>query len=137
MLWRYHGDGVAMTWQCFGNIITRHGVAIVTRHDPTSIREIDMGDRYGRSMWEIGHQGDIHGDIDIGYGISIWNTVYRYGYLPYPYGHPGYRYGIWADDMGVDRIDMIILDIDMGYVVTLAVPRWCHRGSWARTGRGS
>ena len=32
----------------------------VTRYDPISVWEIDMGDRYGR--W----------DIDSGYGISIW-----------------------------------------------------------------
>ena len=51
--------------------------------------------------------------------ISIWDTVYRYGYLPYRYGHPGYRYEIWANDMGDDSIDMVILEIDMGYVVTL------------------
>jgi hypothetical protein len=53
------------------------------------------------------------------YGLSIWDTVYRYGHPPYRYGHPGYRYGIWAYDMGDESIDMIILHIDMGYVVTL------------------
>jgi len=31
----------------------------------------------------------------------------------------GYRYGIWANDMGDDSIDMVILDIDIGYLVTL------------------
>jgi len=31
----------------------------------------------------------------------------------------GSRYGIWANDMGDDSIDMVILRIDMGYVVTL------------------
>jgi hypothetical protein len=55
----------------------------------------------------------------MGYGFSIWYTVYRYVYLPYRYGHPGYRYGISADDMGDDSIDTVILDIDMGYLVTL------------------
>ena len=49
------------------------------------------------------------------YELSIWDMVYRYG-------HPGYQYGIWANDMGDDSIDMVILDIDMGYLVTL--PRW-------------
>ncbi len=53
------------------------------------------------------------------YVISIWDAVYRYGYLPYRYGHPGYRYGIWANDMGDDSIDMVISHIDMGYLVTL------------------
>jgi len=34
-------------------------------------------------------------------------------------GHLGCRYGIWANDMGDDRIDVVILRIDMGYPVTL------------------
>jgi len=42
------------------------------------------------------------------YGLSIWDMTYRYGHSPY-------RYGIWANDMGEDSIDMVILDIDMGY----------------------
>ena len=42
------------------------------------------------------------------YGLSIWDMVYRYGYLPYRYGHPGYRYGA-----------TVISHIDMGYLVTL------------------
>jgi len=45
-----------------------------------------MGDRYGRS------------DIN---GISIWDT--------------GYRFGIRYVDMFIYHIDMVILDIDMGY----------------------
>jgi len=45
--------------------------------------------------------------------------VCRYGYLPYGYGRPGYRYGIWANDMADDSIDMIISHIDMGHLVTL------------------
>ena len=81
--------------------------------------------------------------IDVEYGISIWDMVYRYGHPPYPYRHPGYPYGIWANDMGDDSIDMDILDIDMGYLVTLSVasprPRlW--RGPRSRprcTGAGS
>ena len=59
----------------------------------------------------------------MGYGLSIWDTVYRHGYVPYRYGHLGYRYVIWADDMGDDSIDMAILDIDMGYLVTLPARR--------------
>jgi hypothetical protein len=51
-------------------------------------------------------------NIDMGYGISIWDEVYRYGHLPY-------RYGIWADDMGDDSIGTVISHIDMGYLVTL------------------
>ena len=41
------------------------------------------------------------------------------------------RYEIWAHDMGDDSIDTVILDIDMGYCVTLPVgpplqpPRYC------------
>jgi len=55
----------------------------------------------------------------MGYGLSIWDTVYRFGYLPYGYGHPGYRYGVWANDMGDDSIDLVILEIDMEYLATL------------------
>ena len=55
----------------------------------------------------------------MGYGISIRDMVYRSGYLTYRYGHPGYRYGIGANDMGDDSIDVVILEIDMGYLVTL------------------
>ena len=32
--------------------------------------------------------------IDMGCGLSIWVTVYRYSYLPYRYGHLPYRCGI-------------------------------------------
>jgi len=89
--------------------------ARVTRYD----RDIDMGYRYGISIWDIGHQWDIDRDIDMRYGLSIWDMVYRYGHSPYRYGHPGYRHRIWANDVGDDSIDMVILDIDMGYLVTL------------------
>jgi hypothetical protein len=44
---------------------------------------------------------------------------YRCGYLPYQHGHPGYRCGIWANDTGDDSIDMVIPEIDMGYLATL------------------
>ena len=80
-----------------------------------------MGDQCGRSIWEIGRQWDIHGGIDMGYGISIWDMVCRYGFLPYRYDHPGYRDGIWAYDMGDNGIDTVIFRIDMGYLVTLTV----------------
>jgi hypothetical protein len=62
-----------------------------------------MGDRYGRSIWEI-DMGDRYGrsDVnDISIGISIWDI--------------GYRFGIWYIDMVVYHVDMVILDIDMGY----------------------
>jgi hypothetical protein len=51
-----------------------------------------MGNRYGRL------------DVDeISIGLSIWNMVYGYG--------------IWcvAVDTVISHIDMVILDIDMGY----------------------
>jgi hypothetical protein len=57
-------------------------------------------------------------NIDMGYGISIWDTAYRYGHPPYRYGHLGYRYGLWANDMGDDGIDMVISHIDMGDLVS-------------------
>ena len=53
----------------------------------------------------------------MGYGKST--SVY--GHSPYRYGHPGYRYGIWSIDMGDDSIDMVILHIEIGYLVTLAM----------------
>jgi hypothetical protein len=62
----------------------------VTRYDPISILEIDMGYRYGRS-----------GINGISIIISIWNM--------------SYRCGIWFIDMVIYCIDMVILDIDMAY----------------------
>jgi hypothetical protein len=62
-------------------------------------------------------------NVDMGYGSLIWDTGHRYGYLPDRYGHPGYRYGIWSNDMGDDSIDTVISHIDMGYLVTLAYTR--------------
>ena len=56
----------------------------------------------------------------MGYGLSIWDMVYRYGHSPHRHGHPGYRCGIWDIDMGDDNVDMVILDIVMGYLVTRA-----------------
>ena len=53
------------------------------------------------------------------YGLSIWDMVCPYGNLPFRYGHPGYRYRMWANDMGDDSIDMVISYIDVGYRVTL------------------
>jgi hypothetical protein len=50
--------------------------------------------RYGRSIWEIA-MGD--------------RTSMRY------------RYGICANDMGDDSINMVVAHIDMGYLVTLDV----------------
>jgi len=85
--------------------------------------QIDMGDRSGRSIWEIGHRWDINSDIDMGYRLSMWDMMYRYSDPPYRYGHPGYRYGIWANDMGDDNIDTVILDIEMGYIATLPTAR--------------
>jgi hypothetical protein len=59
-------------------------------YDPISIREIDMGDRHGRS------------DIDeISIRISTWNVCYRYG--------------IRYIDMVIYHIDTVILDIDTEY----------------------
>jgi len=74
-----------------------------------------MGYPYGISIWEIGHQCDFDRVIDV---LSIWNVVHQYDYLPYRYGHPGYRYGIWGNHLGDDSIDMVILHIEMGYLVT-------------------
>ena len=61
-------------------------------------------------------------------------------YLPYRYGHPGYRYGIRANDMADDSIDTVISHINMGYLVTLPdrpvvvvhrVPALEHGGQYA------
>ena len=72
-----------------------------------------MGDRYGRSIREIERQWDIDGDIDMGYGLSIWATAYRYGHPPYRYGHLGYRYRMWVKDMADCSIVVVISHIDM------------------------
>jgi hypothetical protein len=56
----------------------------------SSIWDIDMGDRYGRS--------DIN---EISMGISLWDM--------------GYQFGIRYIDMVIYHIDMVILDMDMGY----------------------
>jgi hypothetical protein len=45
-------------------------------------------------------------------GISIWSFTYRDG-------RAGYRYGIWDIDMGDDSIDTVILDVDMGYGISI------------------
>ena len=76
----------------------------VTRYDPISIWEIDMGDRT-----TMGYRTD----VDVGCGFSIWDTACRYGYLPSRYGHPEYRYETWSNDMGDDVVDMVISHIDM------------------------
>jgi len=62
----------------------------VTRYDPISIWQIDMGDRIGRSDTN-----------EISIGISIWDM--------------GYRFGIPYIDMVIYHIDMVILDIDMAH----------------------
>jgi hypothetical protein len=64
--------------------------ARVTRYDPISIWEIEVGDRNGRS--------DIN---EISILISIWDMVYRFW--------------IRYIDMVIYHIDMVILDLDMGY----------------------
>jgi len=66
----------------------------VTRYDLMSIWEIATADRYGRS--------DIN---EMSIGISLWNV--------------GYRYEIWCIDVVINHIDMVILDIDMGYGLML------------------
>ena len=71
------------------------------------------------------------------YGMSIWDMGYRYGHSPYRYDHPGYRYGIWANDAGDDSIDNVILDIDMGYLVTMINVRGRVRHLRCRVTAGS
>jgi hypothetical protein len=39
--------------------------------------------------------------------------------MGYRCGHPGYGYGMWDIDMGDVCIDTVILDLDMGHLVTL------------------
>ena len=41
--------------------------------------------------------------------ISIWASTWDMGY----------RYGIWYIDMVIHHIDMVILDIDMGYKTSI------------------
>jgi len=42
-------------------------------------------------------------------GISIWASTWNMGY----------RYGIWYIDMVIHHIDMVILDIDIGYGISI------------------
>jgi hypothetical protein len=69
------------------------------------------------------------------YGLSIWDMVYRTGYLPYRYGHPGHRYGIWINDIGDDSIDKVISHIDMGYLVILSARPYLLRVPSVQVGR--
>jgi len=69
-------------------------MARVTRYDPISIREIDMGDRCGRS--------DMN---EISIGLSV--------------GNMGYRCGLQYVDMVIHHIDMVILGIDIGHVLMI------------------
>jgi len=85
--------------------------------------------RYGISIWDIDMGYRISMGYRYGYRYGIWDMGHRYGHPPYRYGHPGYRCGIWANDMGDDSIDMVIQDIDVGYVVTLAMPEGGWRGA--------
>ena len=75
--------------------------------------KIRSGHRYGRMTWEIEYEWDIGKGIDMGYMLSMWDMVYRYGHSPYRHGHRGCRYGIRANDMGDVSIDMVILHIDL------------------------
>ena len=68
--------------------------------------EIDMGDRTSM-RYRYEHR------------YAIWDIYLGYSFLHYRYGHHGHRYGIWASDMGDGSIDMLILHLDMGYLVTL------------------
>jgi len=68
---------------------------------------------------------------------EIWKVdMVKHGHPPYRYGHPRYQYGIRDIDMGGDSIDTVILNINMGYLVTLVVVRGvllfaerCERGA--------
>ena len=78
-----------------------------------------MGYRYGISdingisIWDIGHQWDIDRGIDMRYGLSIWDMIYRYGHTPNRYGH--------------------ILDIDMGYGLMIWEMTVSILSSWIST----
>jgi len=86
----------------------------------------DIVDRYGSA--------DVNG---ISIGISIWDMGYGYrlryidmaiyGICVYRYGHPGHRCGIWPNDVGDESIDMVILQIDMGYIVPLVMQKYHSR----------
>jgi hypothetical protein len=44
-------------------------------HSDKTRSDIDMGDRYGRSIWEIDgiyHIDMVNMNIDVGYGLMIW-----------------------------------------------------------------
>ena len=83
-------------------------------HSDKISSEIDMGDQYR--------------DIHMGDRTSM---RYRWGWH-----HLGYRYGIWADDIGNDSIVSVISHIDMGYLVTVATCAF-HRPSTGCAGQGA
>jgi hypothetical protein len=66
----------------------------LTRNDPISIWEIDLGDQYGRS--------DLN---EISIVSSIWNM--------------GHRYWTWYVHVVIYHFDMVILDIELGYGLSL------------------
>jgi hypothetical protein len=79
----------------------------------------------GRSIWEI-DMGDRYGRSDINaisIGISIWNMCYRFGIWYIDMVILDIDMGYEANDMGDDSIDTVISHIDMGYLVTLTQMR--------------
>jgi len=78
-----------------------------------------MGYRYGRSIWEIGHQSDIDRDIDMEYVLSIWVMVIVMVIYHIDMVILDIDMGDEANDMGDDSIDVVISHIDLGYLVTL------------------
>jgi len=70
--------------------------------------------------------GDRYGRSDINaisIGISIWNMCYRFGIWYIDMVILDIDMGYEANDMGDDSIDTVISHIDMGYLVTLTQMR--------------
>jgi hypothetical protein len=63
--------------------------------------------RYGISIWDIDMAYRM-GHIDIN-GKSTWVSIWDMRY----------RYGIWYIDMVIHHIDMVILDFDIGYGLSI------------------
>ena len=57
----------------------------------------------GISIWDI-CMGLRYGISDIN-GLSMWVSIWNMGY----------RYGIWYIDVVIKHINIVVLDIDMGY----------------------
>ena len=92
-----------MGWTGGGDFAEEEGKAWWVRRHQAMVNNASDSDASGATLPTVGPGGRVTRYDP----ISIWEI------------DMGDRYGIWADDMGEDSIDMVILLSDMGYLVTL------------------